>query len=89
MSLSTCSMPTGKVLVTFDDEKRRTAEEKFVLPSAGTVRLNVRAVYYGSDPGRYDLKFVELRPATDADRNPYQIRLIDAQAGRAITGGQV
>jgi len=78
----------GKVLVTFDDEKRRTAEEKFVLPSAGTVRFNVRSVYYGSEPGRYDLKFVELRPATDADRNPYQVRLIDAQASRAGAAGK-
>jgi CHAT domain-containing protein len=78
----------GKVLITFDDEKRRTGEEKFSLPSAGTVRFNVRSVYYGSEPGRYDLKFVELRPATDADRNSYQVRLIDAQASRASSAGK-
>ena len=78
----------GKVLVTFDDEKRRAGEEKFALTSSGTMRFNVRSVYYGSDPGRYDLKFVELRPATDADRNLYQVRLIDAQSSRAVTAGK-
>jgi CHAT domain-containing protein len=79
--------PAGKVLVVYDSEKRRTGEEKFDILGGGTVRFNVRSVYYGAEPARYQLQLAETRPAAEADRNSYQARLVGTQGDNANRAG--
>lgn len=60
----------GKSIVDFDAELRANGEERveFVAPTAGNYRLVVKARYPKLPAGRYEIRFVEVRGATENDR---------------------
>lgn len=61
--------PDGKLAVEFDSQRRRQGEEKaeIVADSARAYRFNIRATYPLVPAGRYQLRVVEIRPATEKD----------------------
>src|SRR5438105_1817631 len=68
--------PDGKPLADYDDEKRLYGQEnaELVAGPAGTYTLNVAPKYRYLPPGRYEIRVVELRAATERDRLSQQRR---------------
>jgi CHAT domain-containing protein len=75
-------------VVVYDSEKRRNGEEKFELPGTGTghgtIHFNVRAVYFGAPPARYQLRLADTHACTAAEKAIYQARIL-AQKSSALS----
>lgn len=66
----------GKSIADFDNEVRIQGEEKIelVAETAGTYRLLIKAKYPRLPAGRYEIRWIEQREATEEDRALYRAR---------------
>ena len=71
-----------KLLVAFDNEKKRQGQEKIelVAGSSTTYRLVIKPTYLGAPSSRYQLKVLAIRAANDTDRALFETRQLAAQA---------
>ena len=84
------SGPNGKQLVTIDDDSTGKAEEKIsqVANAAGDYRLDIESNQKTAPTGRYTLRLLELRPATDNDRMLQEARDLHAQSRSLYRAGK-
>ena len=68
--------PDGKLVFEFDNENRIQGEEKVtqIAAVAGSYRLNVQAKQPTAAVGRYEIRLVELRAATQQERVLQEVR---------------
>ncbi len=73
--------PDGKQIMEFDDEIRNQGQETVsqVAKIAGSYRLNVQAKEKGAPAGRYEVRVMELRAATEKDRALQEARRLSAE----------
>ncbi|HVS81667.1 MAG TPA: CHAT domain-containing tetratricopeptide repeat protein [Pyrinomonadaceae bacterium] len=77
----------GKSIADFDSEIRIQGEEKIelVAETAGSFRLLVKAKYPRLPAGRYEIRLIEVRNATEEDRFLYEARRLET-ASRQMSG---
>jgi len=82
--------PDGKQIAEFDSEIRRQGQETVsqVAEIAGSYRLNVQASQQGAPAGRYEIRVVELRAATEKDRALQEARKLSAEVVRLYRAGK-
>ncbi len=75
----------GEPLIEFDSVGGTDGEEKFALVAEvdTTFRFNVHPRYAGAPAGRYQLRLIELAPATHLDRAVFQVKKLQT-TGRAL-----
>ncbi len=80
----------GEVIAQFDDEVRpEGAEEIAVVAEApGLATLVVRTVLKNAPPGRYELRFLEVRAANEDERTLHGARKLRAQSARLHAVGK-
>lgn len=73
--------PDGKTLSEVDSELRLTGTEtvEIVASTAGVYTIEIEGKFKGLPAGRYQIKVVEKRPASDKDRALEQARRLDQQ----------
>ena len=76
--------PDGKLIFEFDREPRRQGQETLaqVAEVSGRYRLTVQAKQQGVVAGRYEIRVVELRAATEQDRALQEARRLLVEAER-------
>ncbi len=76
--------PDGKQLFEFDNERRNQGPETVwhVAEVSGSFRLSVRATQKEAPAGRYEIRLVELRAATEQDRTLQEARKLYAEGDR-------
>lgn len=69
--VATLAGPDGKKLIEVDSPNGTQGPEplKWIVKAAGIYRMEVRSLEKDAKPGRYEAKIVELRAATDRDRD--------------------
>lgn len=74
--------PKGELLARYDSELMPQGEEKIELVSeaAGNYGLTVEAKYKGQKPGGYEIRVVEVRGATESDKELEKARRLFASA---------
>ena len=74
--------PAGKLIAEFDSESRKEGREfvGFVTDAAGSYRIRIKAVYPRQASGRYEVRLVEVRPATDLDRSTFESHKLHTEA---------
>jgi CHAT domain-containing protein/Tfp pilus assembly protein PilF len=82
--------PGGKQVNESDYEIRSWGQEVVsqVAETAGSYRLNVQAKWKEASAGRYELRVVELRAATEKDRALQEAIKLNAEHRRLYRGGQ-
>jgi CHAT domain-containing protein/Tfp pilus assembly protein PilF len=82
--------PDGKQIAEFDAEVRRQGQERVsqVAEAAGSYRLDVQARQKGAPAGRYEIRVVELRAATEEDRALQEVRKLNAEFLRLYRAGE-
>jgi hypothetical protein len=80
--------PVGELIAEFDSESRTHGQEAVgvVAESALQFELRIHAKYPKVAAGRYELRVVELRPATARDRAIFQARKLTTEAARLEEG---
>jgi CHAT domain-containing protein len=76
--------PDGKQIAEFDSEIRQQGEETVsqVAEVSGSYRLNVQAKQKEAPTGRYEIRVVELRAATEKDRALQEARKLSTEFAR-------
>ena len=78
----------GEVVAHFDSESRREGVEELALVAeASGTHLRVKATLKHASPGRYALRFLEARTATEDERTLHEGRKLRAQAARLHAAG--
>jgi CHAT domain-containing protein/Tfp pilus assembly protein PilF len=82
--------PDGKLITEFDSEIRNQGQETVsqVAEVAGSYQLNVQARQKGAPAGRYEIRVVELRAATEQDRVLQEARKLSAESVRLERAGK-
>ncbi len=80
----------GKSIADFDTEIRNQGEEKIevVADAAGSNRLLVKAKYPRLPAGRYEIRLIEVRNATEEDRSLYEARRLETASGQLRGAGK-
>ncbi len=84
------SDPGGKPLMEFDSESRLEGRESvsLVAETAGVYTLIVRAKQKNAAAGRYEIRVVELRVATESDRISHEARKLYQESLRLLRAGK-
>lgn len=84
------SGPDGKQLFEFHNERRNQGPETIwqVAEASGSFRLTVRATGKDTPAGRYEVRLVELRAATEQDRTLQEARKLYAEGERLWRSGK-
>jgi CHAT domain-containing protein/Tfp pilus assembly protein PilF len=82
--------PDGKQLSQFDSEFRIQGQEtvELVAEEAGSYRLDISAKYKNAAAGRYEIRLLELRSATENDRALYEASKLNAERARLDSAGK-
>jgi CHAT domain-containing protein/Tfp pilus assembly protein PilF len=82
--------PDGRQIAEFDSEVRTQGEEtvSWVAVEAGSYRLDVQAEQKDAAAGRYEIKVVELRLATENDRSLDEVRELNREYFRLNRAGK-
>jgi len=82
--------PDGKLIAEFDSEIRQQGQETVsqVAEVAGSYRLSVQAKEKGAPAGRYEIRVVELRAATEKDRALQEARDLYAGSRKLYLAGK-
>src|SRR5437667_10149907 len=83
--------PDGKLILEFDNESRTEGEEKIdmVTTFAGNYQLLVKAKYPKLAAGRYEIRLIEARAATENERLLDEARLLVASALHLMSVAQM
>src|SRR5262245_40027348 len=82
--------PDDKQILEFDSEIREQGQEpvSHVTEVSGSYRLNLRVKQEVTQPGRYEIRVVEVRAATERDRTLQEGRLLLAEGVRLNVAGK-
>jgi CHAT domain-containing protein len=82
--------PDGKQISEIDSEIRKHGEERAsqVAEVAGSYRLSVQSAQREASAGRYEIRVVELRAATENDRQLQEARKLSAESLRLYRAGK-
>jgi CHAT domain-containing protein/Tfp pilus assembly protein PilF len=82
--------PDGKQTSQFDSEFRVQGQEtvELVAEEAGSYRLDISAKYKNAAAGRYEIRLLELRSATENDRALYEASKLNAERARLDNAGK-
>jgi CHAT domain-containing protein/Flp pilus assembly protein TadD len=82
--------PDGKQIIEFDSEARLQEQEtvEWMAEEAGSYRLDVLAKLKNAATGRYEIPEVELRPATENDRDLHEANKLFTEFVRLFHAGQ-
>lgn len=80
----------GKSIDSFDGEIRTEGEEKVevLAETSGSYRLVVRMKYPKLPAGRYEIRLIEVRDATENDRLLYEGNELETASGRLASAGK-
>src|SRR5205085_1849043 len=81
--------PDGKPLMEVDSPNGSLGPESIgvVAEAAGNYRIDVHSLEESTPRGRYEIRILELRPATARDRALQQARKLMAQSAQSKTDG--
>jgi CHAT domain-containing protein/Tfp pilus assembly protein PilF len=82
--------PDGRQLIEFDSEIRKQGPEvpAWVAEEAGSYRLETAAKYKNAAPGRYQIRLLERREATESDRALSAASQLLTEFGRLFRAGK-
>src|SRR5262245_18909927 len=82
--------PDARQIMEFDSEIRSQGQETVwqVAEVAGSYRLNIKAQFKGAPAGGYEIRLVELRPATEKDRVLQEARNLHTESQRLSRAGK-
>jgi CHAT domain-containing protein/Tfp pilus assembly protein PilF len=82
--------PDGERATDFDFESRMQGQEivSWVAEKAGSYRLDVLAKYKNAGAGQYEIKVLELRPATENDRALHKARKLNTELASLFREGR-
>lgn len=81
--------PASKLLAEFDSETRKQADEHVALAAelTGTYQVRVKAKYAKDPAGKYAIRLLEIRPATQQDRSLFIARQLNTQCQAQYDAG--
>jgi CHAT domain-containing protein/tetratricopeptide (TPR) repeat protein len=82
--------PDGEQITGFDSEIRMQGQESafWVAEKGGIYRLDVQAKYKNAAAGRYEIRMVELRRATENDRNLHEALKLNTEFLKLFLAGK-